>query len=182
MSRVYTDDDKKFLLLSASDHYHYISVVAIFRWTVLTSSTLVFPPNIPDEIIWDKWYRFLQVCCPPVTKLTSPKVWKKVMIPARENDPLASFLLHLLLLDSWRKGACSLYTHTTVLLLFWNMSGTTRVSRYQKGKTNKVKTNLDLLEQEVVSGGGICWAMCNAYSLQPPARSPPVGDTWVHLP
>jgi len=32
------------------------------------------------------------------------------------------------------------------------MSGTTRVSRYQKGKTWKVKTNLDLLEQEIVSG------------------------------
>jgi len=28
------------------------------------------------------------------------------------------------------------------------MSGTTRVSRYQKGKTKKVKTNLDLLEQD----------------------------------
>jgi len=53
------------------------------------------------------------------------------------------------------------YSHTTVLLLFWNMSGTTRVSRYQKGKTRKVKTNLDLLEQEIVSGSGICWAICN---------------------
>jgi len=30
--------------------------------------------------------------------------------------------------------------------------GTTRVSRYQKGKTN-----LDLLEQETVSGSGISW-------------------------
>jgi len=40
------------------------------------------------------------------------------------------------------------HTHTTVLLLFWNLSGTTQVSRYQKGKTRKVKTNLDLLEQE----------------------------------
>jgi len=54
------------------------------------------------------------------------------------------------------------YTHTTILLLFWNMSGTTRVSRYQKGKTWKVKTNLDLLEQEVVSGSGICWAICKS--------------------
>jgi len=36
-------------------------------------------------------------------------------------------------------------SYTTVLLLFWNMSGTTRVSRYQKHKTN-----LDLLEQETV--------------------------------
>jgi len=32
------------------------------------------------------------------------------------------------------------HTHTTVLLLVWNMSGSTRVSRYQKGKTKKVKT------------------------------------------
>jgi len=31
------------------------------------------------------------------------------------------------------------------------MSGTTRVSRYQKDKTRKVKTNLDLLEQEIDS-------------------------------
>jgi len=40
--------------------------------------------------------------------------------------------------------------------------GTTRVSRYQKGKTRKVKTNLDLLEQEIVSGSGICWAICKS--------------------
>jgi len=32
----------------------------------------------------------------------------------------------------------------------WIVSETTRVSRYQKGKTN-----LDLLEQETVSGSGI---------------------------
>ena len=37
------------------------------------------------------------------------------------------------------------HTHIIVLLLFWNMSGTTQVSRYQKGKTRKVKTNLDYL-------------------------------------
>jgi len=42
------------------------------------------------------------------------------------------------------------------------MSGSTRVSRYQKGKTKKVKTNLDLLEQEIVSGSGICWAICKS--------------------
>ena len=34
------------------------------------------------------------------------------------------------------------------------MSGSTRVSRYQKGKTKKA------LEQEIVSGSGICWAIC----------------------
>ena len=74
------------------------------------------------------------------------------------------------------------HTHTTVLLLFWNLSGTTRVSRFQKGKQQEGKTNRDLLEQEIVSGSGICWAICNTYSLRPPARSPPAGNTWVHLP
>ena len=50
------------------------------------------------------------------------------------------------------------HTHTIVLLLFWNLSGTTRISRYQRGKTRKDKTNLDLLEQEIVSGSGICYS------------------------
>ena len=36
-------------------------------------------------------------------------------------------------------------------------SGTTRVSRYQNGKTN-----LDLLKQETVSGSGISWATCKS--------------------
>ena len=35
------------------------------------------------------------------------------------------------------------------------LSGTTRVSRYQKGKTN-----LDFTEARDVSGSGISWAMC----------------------
>jgi len=39
------------------------------------------------------------------------------------------------------------------------------VSRYQKGKTRKVKTNLDLLEQAIVSGSGICWAICNLHLI-----------------
>jgi len=37
------------------------------------------------------------------------------------------------------------------------LAGTTRVSRYQKGKTN-----LDLLQQEIVSGSGISWAICKS--------------------
>jgi len=40
-----------------------------------------------------------------------------------------------------------------------------RVSRYQKGKTN-----LDLLEQEIVSGSGICWVnVIPAYLNIPPS-------------
>ena len=49
------------------------------------------------------------------------------------------------------------HTHAIVLRLFWILSGTTWVSQNQKGKTN-----LDLLEQETVSGSGISWAMCNS--------------------
>ena len=36
------------------------------------------------------------------------------------------------------------------------------MSRYQKGKNRKGKTNLDLLEQEIVSGSGISWAICKS--------------------
>jgi len=39
----------------------------------------------------------------------------------------------------------------------WTVSGTTQVSLYQKGKTN-----LDLLEQEIVSGSDIIWAICKS--------------------
>jgi len=39
------------------------------------------------------------------------------------------------------------------------LSRTTRVSRYQKGKT---KTNLNFLEQETVTGSGISCAICKS--------------------
>jgi len=52
--------------------------------------------------------------------------------------------------------------HTIILLLFWNLSGTNRVTKYQKGKNQEGKTNLDLLEQEIVSGSGICWSLCKS--------------------
>ena len=48
-----------------------------------------------------------------------------------------------------------LYTHTRPLN--GRLSGTTQVSRYQKGKTN-----LDFLNQETVSGSGISWAICKS--------------------
>jgi len=52
----------------------------------------------------------------------------------------------------------------------WILSGITWVSRHQKDKAN-----LDLLKQEIVSGSGISWAICNAYSLRPSSRYPPCG-------
>jgi len=41
----------------------------------------------------------------------------------------------------------------------WTSSRTIWMSWYQKGKTRKGKTNLDLLEQEIVSGSGISYAI-----------------------
>jgi len=61
------------------------------------------------------------------------------------------------------------YNHFTAP---WTLSGTTRVSWYQKGKTRKVKTNLDILEQETVSGSGISWAICKSASR--PTSIPPL--------
>ena len=49
------------------------------------------------------------------------------------------------------------HTHTTILQPSSILSGTTRVSRHQKGKTN-----LDLLEQEIVSDSSISWAICKS--------------------
>jgi len=49
------------------------------------------------------------------------------------------------------------HMHTTVLWPSCILSGTTQVSRHQKGKTN-----LDLLEQEIMSGSVISWAICKS--------------------
>ena len=46
-----------------------------------------------------------------------------------------------------------MYTHT----FNGPLSGTTRVSQYQNGKTS-----LDFLKQETVSGSGISWAVCKS--------------------
>ena len=47
--------------------------------------------------------------------------------------------------------------HITCTRFHGPLSRTTRVSRYQKGKTN-----LDLLKQETVNGSGISWAICKS--------------------
>jgi len=49
------------------------------------------------------------------------------------------------------------YYYYYCFMALWILSGTTRVSRHQEGKTN-----LDLLEQEIMSGSGISWAKCKS--------------------
>jgi len=96
----------------------------------------------------------MQVCI-------SPQTVNQASTPA-----LSFFTVHMPFLPPNQHHQSTEHTHTltTVLLLFWNMSGTTWVSSYQKGKTRQVKTNLDVLEQEIVSGSGICWAICKVCS------------------
>jgi len=55
---------------------------------------------------------------------------------------------------------CSLYYHYNYnrFTVPWNVSGTTRVNQYRKGKTN-----LDLLEQEIVSGSSPADATANLH-------------------
>jgi len=90
---------------------------------------------------------------------------------------------------------------TTQLLLhhnrftaLWILSGPTRVSRHQKGKTN-----LDLLEQETVIGSGISWSIwksapCSRQITTPaphhsvfyrpdalPATQPTASQHWRHI-
>ena len=70
-------------------------------------------------------------------------------------------------------SCCFLYSVQLQVQTFygpWTLSGTTRVSQYQKGKTN-----LNLLEQEIVSGSGIICVICKSASwfltqTQPPQR------------
>ena len=60
---------------------------------------------------------------------------------------------HLVLFLSYSE----LHTHTTVLQPSWILSWTTQLSCHQKGKTS-----LDLLQQDIVSGNDISWAICKS--------------------
>jgi len=113
----------------------------------------------------------VQARCPSNTNKNS--VYSNPCCP---NESLLSYILRLTFLKNLSSiFQCCIHnynwsifmhvystTHTIVLLLFWNSSGTTRMSRYQRGKTRKGKANLDLLEQEIVSGSGICGAICKS--------------------
>jgi len=60
------------------------------------------------------------------------------------------------LTDSSLETRISIHTHTHTHTFSGPLSGTTRVSRYQKGKTN-----LDFTEARDISSG-ISWAMCKS--------------------
>jgi len=59
-------------------------------------------------------------------------------------------------------GSIYYYYYYYSFMALWILSKTTRESWYQKAKTRKVKSNLDLLEQEIVSSSGISRAICKS--------------------
>ena len=108
------------------------------------------------------------------SQITTPAPQHSVLPAGRHScRPTNNVKAHLMIMMTHFHSFITHTQHTTVLLLVWNMSGSTRVSRYQKGKTKKVKTNLDLLEQEIVSVSGICWAIC---------KSAPHADNHANIP
>ena len=81
--------------------------------------------------------------------------------------------------DSWKKGCCSFYYccccccccyyyycyYYYCFMAPWTVSGTIRVSQYQKGKTRKVKP-IWIYWSKRVSGSGSSWAICKS-ALRP---------------
>ena len=65
---------------------------------------------------------------------------------------LHSVVINRFLIKLFNTRNTHVHTHLTALY-----SGTTQVSRYQKGKTIWI-----LLKQETVSGSGISWAICKS--------------------
>jgi len=87
------------------------------------------------------------------------QLWQSLMV---------IWIFLLLIEDMEQLSCCLIHTFNTLQVLCSNthththpfngpFSGTTWVSRYQKGKTN-----LDLLKQEMVSGSGVSWAICKS--------------------
>jgi len=77
---------------------------------------------------------------------------RSVLLPCCIYCQLSTFVQKFV--ESSSNTHAHTHTHTTILRSSWILSRTTQVSRHQKGKTN-----LDLLEQEIVSGSGISWAI-----------------------
>ena len=150
-------------LLRFSAYYQY--------WTVIqndSSSMLLFCKVKNYEDVWSElkvwclWCSYLHTMSAGVCMLCSSSAIHEYVAPVapaavrrrrQSSQRHSSDQVHIL----------ALWPQFLQFQWHWHcVAGTTWVSRYQKSKTSKGKTNLDLLEQEIVSGSGICWAMCKS--------------------
>jgi len=127
-------------------------------WTTVTMNVLPYVCTICTTK-WTNYYSTLS----RLSKLTELRYYIQLNTKRVSSDTLFTST------DYWgNKIQNKQSTH-----IRFTLSGHTRVSRYHKGKTN-----LDLLEQETVSGSGISWAICKS-ALSPRQITTPAPTTQV---
>jgi len=115
---------------------------------LITALLLIYRPRKDERLSWPSWL----TCSGWFTHISGhPSAAGRVQ--DRESSPVMDQRSTTVLRHQPSSDKTT-HTHTRLTALF---SGTTRVSRYQKGKTN-----LDFTEQETVSGSGIRWALCKS--------------------
>ena len=130
------------------DYFKIISKAEIITGTISTN----FRTN---EAETQKKWNIRQINCNTDKVISLPRTicisWYQILIV----HPLQSGMLSL---DHSTHVHAHAHAHThTTILRFYVLSGTTWVSRHQKGKTN-----LDLLEKEIASGSGMSWVICKS--------------------
>ena len=132
----------------------------------------VSPSNSRQLSRWPCTHPFrspVEIVCFPCTRLFLGRVvlWSPETFHTPDCDPIATSDLHGDIPSSSarcnshsvliQQQIITTHTHTTILRPSWILSGTIHVSWHQKAKTD-----LDILEQEIVSGSGISWAICKS--------------------
>ena len=85
------------------------------------------------------------------------RIWKSVKTWQNYGHEFAATFLWNSVFVNVNIFECQQHTHTHTNPFNGPFSGTTRVSRYQKGKQIWI-----LLKQETVNGSGISWAICKS--------------------
>jgi len=132
----------------------------------VSSKTLLLLQNPPvfNWVFWLVWvilynaHKMLLVVNKSIPAITKKHWMVKPLATSHETIQTSCFNNYTAeptnaMLAQVKTDLCRVHTHTRLTVL---SSGTTWVSRYQKGKTN-----LDFTE-ETVSGSGISWAICKS--------------------
>ena len=114
------------------------------------SSFILFHRSVGSHISSSSFCRVKTVCLDESASKTTSAVAKKTLLGTASHE-----LSILETQDS--ETAVHKYITTNTHTHPFNSSFSTRVSRYQKGKTIWI-----LLKQETVSGSGISWAICKS--------------------
>jgi len=121
-----------------------------------TSCTLILPPS-PSNIT-SRSTISSRSSNPLNTFPLVPQIWLRLTTVSiyKLHLHVLTHLLYLNTSDITHTHTQLFYCSSGISLGFPGWAGTRKV------KTRKVKTNLDFLEQELVSGSGICWAICKS--------------------